>query len=144
TAGKGAAIADAEVLVELGSGTSEKTRLLLDAMTDHGSLRAFVPFDVSEETLLAAADAINADYPGVEVHAVTGDFHNDLGRIPRFGSQMVAFLGGTIGNLRPSERSVFLPNIARLLGPGDSFLLGTDLQKDPARLVAAYDDAAGV
>jgi L-histidine N-alpha-methyltransferase len=143
-AGKMAAMADAEVLVELGSGTSEKTRILLDAMRDQGSLRAFVPFDVSEETLLDAAAAINVEYPGVEVHAVVGDFHLDLGLIPRWGRQMIAFLGGTIGNLIPEERTPFLSAIAALLEGDDTFLLGTDLVKDPARLVAAYDDAAGV
>jgi L-histidine Nalpha-methyltransferase len=143
-AGKMAAMADAEVLVELGSGTSEKTRLLLDAMRDQGSLRSFVPFDVSEETLHEAANAINVEYPGVEVHAVVGDFQRDLGLIPRWGRQMIAFLGGTIGNLGPEARAPFLQQIAALLDGQDTFLLGTDLVKDPASLVAAYDDSAGV
>lgn len=133
----------ADTLVELGSGTSEKTRLLLDALARAGSLERFVPFDVSEATLRAAADAVASEY-GVGVHAVVGDFERHLDRIPRGGRRMVAFLGSTIGNLTPAARSAFLATIADGLGPDDTFLLGTDLVKDPDRLVAAYDDAAGV
>jgi len=133
----------ADTLVELGSGTSEKTRLLLDAFARAGTLRRFVPFDVSEATLRAAAAAVAAEY-GVAVHAVVGDFERHLDRIPGDGRRMVAFLGSTIGNLTPAARATFLAEIAAGLGPDDTFLLGTDLVKDPARLVAAYDDAAGV
>ena len=138
-----AARSGADTLVELGSGTSEKTRLLLDALARADALRAFVPFDVSEATLRAAADAVATEY-GVGVHAVVGDFERHLDRIPRDGRRMVAFLGGTIGNLTPAVRATFLAEIAAGLGRDDTFLLGTDLVKDPARLVAAYDDAAGV
>ena len=134
----------AETLVELGSGTSDKTRLLLDALDGAGSLRRFVPFDVSEAVLRDAATAIAAEHPGLEVHAVVGDFHRHLGAIPRVGRRLVAFLGGTIGNLDPAQRARFLFDIDAMLDPGDAFLLGTDLVKDPARLLAAYDDAAGV
>jgi L-histidine N-alpha-methyltransferase len=139
-----AALSQADTLVELGSGTSEKTRLLLDAFARRDRLRRFVPFDVSEATLRAAAEAIAAEYDGVAVHAVVGDFERDLHTIPRDGARLVAFLGGTIGNLAPGPRQRFLEQVAAGLGPHDAFLLGTDLVKDTGRLVAAYDDAAGV
>ena len=138
-----AARSGADTLVELGSGTSEKTRLLLDALARAGTLERFVPFDVSEATLRAAADAVSGEY-GIAVHAVVGDFERHLDRIPAEGRRMVAFLGSTIGNLTPTVRAQFLADVAAGLGPDDTFLLGTDLVKDPDRLVAAYDDAAGV
>ncbi|NEM05750.1 L-histidine N(alpha)-methyltransferase [Geodermatophilus normandii] len=134
----------AEVLVELGSGTSEKTRLLLDALTRAGTLRRFVPFDVDPTVLEAAGAAIGAQYPGIAVDAVVGDFTEHLTLLPRSGRRLVAFLGSTIGNLEPGPRAAFLAELAGTLAPGDSFLLGTDLVKDPGRLVRAYDDAAGV
>jgi L-histidine Nalpha-methyltransferase len=139
-----ARVTAADTLVELGSGTSEKTRLLLDALRSAGTLTRFVPFDVSETTLREAAAAVVAEYPGVAVHAVAGDFERHLDLLPGGGRRLVAFLGGTIGNLLPEARARFLADIATGLGPDDAFLLGTDLVKDPARLVAAYDDAAGV
>lgn len=137
-------ITRADTLVELGSGTSEKTRLLIDALTRCETLRRFVPFDVSHETLLAAAAALNDEYPGLAVEPVVGDFDHDLDRLPRDGRRLVVFLGGTIGNLLPEERSRFLREIASMLGPDDHLLLGTDLVKDIGRLEAAYDDGAGV
>ncbi len=143
-AGEIAARTSADTLVELGSGTSEKTRLLLDALAGAGTLRRFVPFDVSEETLRSAAAAIAGEYDGIEVHAVVGDFEHHLDQIPTDGRRVVAFLGSTIGNLAPEARAKFLSEVASGLAPGDSLLLGTDLVKDVARLVAAYDDAAGV
>jgi L-histidine Nalpha-methyltransferase len=143
-----AALTGADTLVELGSGSSEKTRLLLDALRRAGTLTGYVPFDVSESALLAAAGRIATGYPGVGVHAVLGDFEQHLGVLPRRGRRLVAFLGGTIGNLVPAERARFLRAVAAGLGPGESFLLGTDLVKgtpaDRSRLVRAYDDAAGV
>lgn len=139
-----AAASGADTLVELGSGTSEKTRLLLDALARAGRLERFVPFDVSEATLRDAAAAIATEHPRIEVHAVVGDFERHLDRIPRDGTRLVAFLGGTIGNLAPAARTRFLAAVRAGLGPDDTFLLGTDLVKDEARLVAAYDDAAGV
>jgi L-histidine N-alpha-methyltransferase len=139
-----AAASGADTLIELGSGTSEKTRLLLDALARAGQLRRFVPFDVSETTLRDAAIAIAAEHPGIDVHAVVGDFERHLDRLPRGGRRLIAFLGGTIGNLPPAARATFLAEIAAGLEPGDSFLLGTDLVKDVDRLVTAYDDAAGV
>jgi L-histidine N-alpha-methyltransferase len=135
---------DADTLVELGSGTSEKTRILLDALREAGTLQRFMPFDVSKQTLHDAAAAIEGDYPGLDVHPVVGDFDNDLDLIPRRGRRVVAFLGGTIGNLLPSDRSRFLADIAHGLQPGDHFLLGTDLVKDTRRLEAAYNDSRGI
>ena len=139
-----ARLTGADTMVELGSGTSEKTRLLLSAMSRAGRLRRFVPFDVSEATLRSAAAAVAAEYPGLEVHAVVGDFEHHLGTIPREGRRVVAFLGGTIGNLAPKLRADFLADLSAGMQPGDSLLLGTDLVKDERRLVAAYDDARGV
>lgn len=143
-AGEIAATTGADTVVELGSGSSEKTRLLLDALARGGTLRRFVPFDVSELTLRSAGAAIATAYPGVEVRAVVGDFQRHLGALPGGGRRLVAFLGGTIGNLVPGQRKAFLSEVAAGMGPGDRLLLGTDLVKDPSRLVAAYDDAAGV
>jgi L-histidine N-alpha-methyltransferase len=134
----------ASTLLELGSGTSTKTRLLLDALAAAGTLERIVPFDVCEPVLLTAAPELAARYRSVRVDAVVGDFERHLGRLPMEGTTLVAFLGGTIGNLPPVGRAKFLQELADQLAPGDWLLLGTDLVKDPARLVAAYDDAAGV
>jgi L-histidine N-alpha-methyltransferase len=139
-----AAATDAEMLVELGSGTSDKTRLLLTALCGAGALRRFVPFDVDPSVLRQAAAALTAEYPGLAVEAVVGDFTRHLAELPHGGRRLVAFLGSTIGNLEPGPRAAFLAELAGTLRPGDSFLLGTDLVKDPVRLVRAYDDAAGV
>jgi L-histidine N-alpha-methyltransferase len=150
-----AALTGAAALVELGSGSSEKTRLLLSALRDAGTLRGYVPVDVSESALAAAGDALTAEYPGLAVNAVVADFEKYLG-VPsnpgngttagddNGGPRLVAFLGSTIGNMVPAERAVFLRRVRARLRPGDAFLLGTDLVKDPAVLVAAYDDSAGV
>jgi dimethylhistidine N-methyltransferase len=134
----------ADTLVELGSGTSEKTRILLDAFQRRDRLRAFAPFDVSEATLRDAAARVAAEYAGVGVHAVVGDFERHLAHVPTAGHRTVAFLGGTIGNFAPEPRARFLASLAATLRPGETLLLGTDLVKDQARLVRAYDDAAGV
>jgi L-histidine Nalpha-methyltransferase len=144
-AGEIAEAAKARVLVELGSGNSEKTRLLLDAMAwASAGLDGYVPFDVSEATLRAAAEAIAVD-TGIGVHAVVGDFHEHLDGIPDLGEpRLVAFLGSTIGNLVPAERRRFLAELRAVLAPSDRFLVATDLVKDVGRLVTAYDDARGV
>lgn len=134
----------AATLVELGSGSSEKTRLLLDALRDNGTLAHFVPLDVSESALRGAIDAIAVDYPDLLVHGVVGDFTTSLAADEHGGQRVVAFLGGTIGNLLPAERAKFLAAIRSALRPGEGLLLGTDLVKDPNRLVRAYDDEAGV
>jgi L-histidine N-alpha-methyltransferase len=134
----------AGTLVELGAGTCEKSRVLLDAFAAAGSLERYVPLDVSEGTLDAAAAGLARDYEGLAVHALVGDFHRHIGAVPAGGRRMVAFLGSTIGNLGPEERRRFLFDLDCALGSGDSLLVGTDLVKDPARLLAAYDDARGV
>ncbi|WP_030418869.1 L-histidine N(alpha)-methyltransferase [Streptomyces sp. SCSIO 75703] len=140
-AGEIAAATGARTLVELGSGSSEKTRYLLDALT---SLRGYVPVDVSESALTGAGRAIAAERPGLEVHALLADFTSALTLPPTPGPRLVAFLGGTVGNLLPAERAAFLASVRAMLASGDALLLGTDLVKDPDVLVRAYDDAAGV
>jgi dimethylhistidine N-methyltransferase len=137
-------VTGADTLVELGSGTSEKTRLLLGALHRTGQLSRFIPFDVDETTLVKAGADIEAELPGVVVHAVVGDFERHLDLLPAGGRRLVAFLGSTIGNLLPGPRARFLAELSATLAPGDSLLLGTDLVKDPSRLVRAYDDAEGV
>ncbi|RKR86033.1 L-histidine N-alpha-methyltransferase [Micromonospora pisi] len=139
-----AALTDAKTLIELGSGSSEKTRLLLDAFTRHGGLGTFVPLDVSISALRQSTAEIAAAYPGLRVRGIVGDFTHQLDRLPTGGSRLVAFLGGTIGNLLPAERADFLRGMRTALEAGDWLLLGVDLVKDPARLVPAYDDSAGV
>lgn len=143
-AGEIAAATGAHSLVELGSGSSEKTRLLLSALREHGTLREFVPQDVSVSALTEAAHAIMADYPGLRVHGVVGDFTQHLSLLPGESPRVVAFLGGTIGNLIPEEREKFLRTVRDVLEPGEWLLLGTDLVKDRDTLVRAYDDAQGV
>ncbi len=139
-----AARSGAGTLVELGSGFSDKTRLLLDAMAGAGTLRKFVPFDVNEAALRATASGAAAAYPALSVHGVVGEFGKDLRAVPRGGRRLVALLGGTIGNFTGPERRAFLAEIAGMSDAGETFLLGADLVKDRARLLAAYDDAAGV
>jgi L-histidine Nalpha-methyltransferase len=139
-----ASVTGADTLVELGSGTSEKTRTLLAALSDGGALRRFVPFDVDAGILSAAGAAIQREYPEIEIAAVCGDFEAHLSEIPDGGRRLFVFLGSTIGNLTADPRAQFLAALAGVMRPGDSLLLGTDLVKDADRLVAAYDDAAGV
>ncbi|EWS99948.1 histidyl-tRNA synthetase [Intrasporangium oryzae NRRL B-24470] len=138
------AACDATTFVELGSGTSDKTRLLLDAFTSRGRLARFVPVDVSDATLRQAAKELSERYPSIRVEAVVGDFTLHLGHLPRGDRRLVAFLGGTIGNLYVEERAAFLGALADSLDPGDWLLLGTDLVKSPERIIAAYDDSRGV
>lgn len=140
-AGEIASASGARTLVELGSGSSDKTRHLLDAMP---GLHTYVPVDVSESALRLAGEALVAERPGLRVHALIDDFTAGI-RLPETpGPRLVAFLGGTIGNLVPVERAAFLGFVRGLLAPGDALLLGTDLVKDAGVLVAAYDDSAGV
>jgi L-histidine Nalpha-methyltransferase len=139
-----AAVTGADTLVELGSGTSEKTRLLLTALAAHGTLRRFIPVDVDASVLRSAGAALTAEHPGLTVDAVVADFTTGLADLPRDGRRLVVFLGSTIGNLEPVDRAAFLHALAGTLRPGNSFLLGTDLVKDPDRLVRAYDDTAGL
>ncbi|MFF0632789.1 L-histidine N(alpha)-methyltransferase [Nocardia sp. NPDC004151] len=142
--GEIARIAGAEVLVELGAGSAAKTRLLLNALSAAGPLKSYVPQDVSVTALRMAADEVAAEFPGLAVHGVVSDFTNTLDNLPGGGRRMVAFLGGTIGNLVPAERAEFLAAIRDVLEPGEQLLLGAGLVIDPAVLVPAYDDAAGV
>lgn len=134
----------ADTLIELGSGTSEKTRMLIDALRARGTLERFVPFDVDATVLERAQAALGSEYPGLRVDAVCGDFERHLGEIPGGGRRLVAFLGSTIGNLTPGPRAAFLEALSAALDPGDALLLGTDLVKDTARLIRAYDDGEGV
>jgi len=139
-----AVVSGAEVLVELGAGTCDKSRVLLDALQSTGRLARFVPLDVSASTIWEAAEALSVEYPGVAVDAVVADFHRNLGLLPSDGRRLIAFLGGTIGNLHPAERQRFLVDLDCAMGSEDRLLLGTDLVKDRERLVRAYDDSAGV
>ncbi|NGN70087.1 L-histidine N(alpha)-methyltransferase [Streptomyces sp. A7024] len=147
-----AAATGARTLVELGSGSSEKTRLLLDALAAAGTLAGYVPVDVSESALTQAAARLQETFPRLAVHAQIADFQEHLGLADDAdntddateGPRLLAFLGGTIGNLEPTERAAFFTRVAAALRPDDTLLLGTDLVKDPATLIAAYDDAAGV
>ncbi len=140
------ALTGAGELVELGSGAADKARLLLDAMADAGTLRRYVPFDVSESVVRATAEALVSDYEGLRVHGVIGDFEHHLPCVPKRDGvpRLVALLGGTIGNLAATPRRTLLRGIASLLGYGDHLLLGTDLVKDAAVIEAAYDDSLGV
>ncbi|MET8245013.1 L-histidine N(alpha)-methyltransferase [Streptomyces sp. NPDC005202] len=136
-----AASMPARTLIELGSGSSEKTRYLIDALTD---LHTYIPVDVSDSALTQAGQALVAERPGLNVHALIADFTARLTLPDTPGPRLLAFLGGTIGNLLPAERATFLGRVRALLSPGDALLLGTDLVKDERVLVRAYDDAAGV
>ncbi len=139
-----AARSGANALVELGSGSSEKTRLLLDALVRAGSLRTYVPVDVSPSALESALAGLTSQYPDLDLCGIVDDFDGDLGALPVTGRTMVAFLGSTIGNLDAAERGGFLSKIRAGLRAGDTLLLGTDLVKDPDRLLSAYDDSAGI
>jgi L-histidine N-alpha-methyltransferase len=144
-AGELADLTGAVELVELGSGTAAKTRLLLDALHAAGTLERYVPLDVTESMVRDCAEELTSEYPGLRVHGVIGDFERHLRHVPpAVGPRIVALLGGTIGNFPPGSRRRVLCEIARLLGPEDHLLMGTDLVKDPQVLEAAYDDAQGV
>ncbi len=134
-------------LVELGSGSSRKTVAILDAMDEADALVRYVPFDVSEAALVSAAERIASCYPDIEVHAIAGDFDRHIGQVPPSvagTNRLVAFLGGTLGNLFPSERRAFLRTMRSLLTPADRLLVGVDLVKDPSLLEVAYNDSGGV
>ena len=139
-----ARVTGAKTLIELGSGSSEKTRLLLDALYRRGTAARFVPLDVSVSALTDAIAALAEAYPGLQVDGVVADFTKHMEVLPAGDSRLVAFLGGTIGNLLPAERHDFFRSLRAVLQPGEWLLLGADLVKDPAVLVRAYDDAAGV
>ncbi|HUS43510.1 MAG TPA: L-histidine N(alpha)-methyltransferase [Ilumatobacteraceae bacterium] len=139
-----AEVSGATTVVELGSGTSDKTRTLLDAFVAHGAIERFAPLDVSEATLFFAAEVLDQRYPDLAVEPVVGDFTHHLSGLPVGGTRLIAFLGGTIGNFYQEERRAFLGALADVLEPGDSVLLGVDLLKAVDRILAAYDDSDGV
>jgi L-histidine N-alpha-methyltransferase len=139
-----AEMSKADTLVELGAGACDKTRVLLTALRETGTLARYVPFDISDEFLRTSATTLSEEFDALDIHLVIGDFHQHLTEIPTEGRRMVAFLGGTIGNLNPAQRARFLFDLNCTMSSDDSLLLGTDLVKDRGRLVAAYDDAAGV
>jgi len=144
-AGELASVTRAAELVELGSGTAAKTRVLLSALHEAGTLERYIPLDVTERMVRDCAESLTAEYPGLRVHGVIGDFERHLERVPDpIGPRLVVFLGGTIGNFPPGSRRRFLREIAALLGPEDHLLMGADLVKDPEVLERAYDDAQGV
>lgn len=138
------AATEVEVLVELGSGSSEKTKLLLSALLAEQQLKLYVPHDVSADTLAVAAERIADEHPGLAVAPVVGDFTDSLQNLPGEGRRMIAFFGGTIGNMPPAQRADFLLQVSQALEPSECFLLGAALVTDPDVLVPAYDDAAGV
>ncbi|HVQ88262.1 MAG TPA: L-histidine N(alpha)-methyltransferase, partial [Actinomycetes bacterium] len=140
-------IADASkatMLVELGSGSSTKTRLLLDALQEKTKLRHYVALDVSASALTSAGNSLLADYPDLHVHGLVADFDHHLDLIPAHDQRLIAFLGGTIGNFEPGDRQRFLREVRNQMTRRDFFLLGTDLVKSPDVLVPAYDDSQGV
>jgi len=131
-------------LVELGSGSGRKIRLLLDAMARHGRLERCVLFDINERDLEQSVRALGRDYPAAGVRGVIGDFTRGFDGIGPGGDRLIAFFGGTIGNVHPRDVPALLARVAALLEDGDGFLLGVDLVKDKRVLEAAYNDAAGV
>jgi len=139
-----AEVSGATTVVELGSGTSDKTRTLLDAFVAHGEIDRFVPLDVSAATLLFAAEVLNERYPDLVVEPVVGDFTRHLSHLPVGGTRLVAFLGGTIGNFYLEERRAFLGALSDVLESGDWILLGVDLVKPIDRIIDAYNDAGGL
>ncbi len=131
-------------VVELGSGTSDKTTTLLDAFWEADQVKTFVPLDVSEQTLLDAANSLSERYQGLEVHAVVGDFTQHLAKLPAGPGRMIVFLGSTIGNFFVEERRALLGAMADTLQPGELILLGADLYKQVERIIHAYSDSAGL
>lgn len=131
-------------LVELGSGAARKARILFRAFQRRGETCTYIPFDVSESMLRESAATLRREFPWLAIHGIVGDYDRDLGRIPRKGKRLFAFLGGTIGNLTDEEGVAFLQKLASTMGPEDRLLLGTDLVKDPAILHAAYNDREGI
>jgi L-histidine Nalpha-methyltransferase len=139
-----AAAAPVETVIELGSGSSTKTRLLLDAWQRAGTLRRIITVDVSTSALAEAAVGLSARYPAVELQPIRADFTRHLDGLAKSGRTAVVFLGSTIGNLDPDQRAAFFGGVRSALAPGDVLLLGTDLVKPADILVPAYDDAAGI
>ena len=135
---------ESSMLIELGSGSSEKTKILLAAGVEHGSLKTYVPQDVSSTALEGAVEQLSQEFPALELHGIVSDFTDTLHNLPSGTGRTIAFLGGTLGNLIPQEREEFLAAVADALDPGEFLLLGVGLVIDPDVLVPAYDDVAGV
>lgn len=133
-------------LVELGSGSARKTRVLLEAYAEAADDVAFAPIDVSEEILLESSEALVDRFPGLSVHAYSGTYEDALANLhePDAPQRMFIFLGSTIGNFNDEARSAFLARVRAAMAPGDFFLLGVDRQKDPAIIEAAYNDSEGL
>jgi len=139
-----AGFSEADTVIELGSGSSARTRLLLDAFRDRRQLRRFVPFDASEAALRGALASLGREYPTTEIHGIVGDFDHHLDALPGGGRRLVAFLGSTLCNLEPAPRGDLLARLSEHMETDDALLLGTDLAKNPAVILAAYDDPGGV
>ncbi len=137
-----AKLTGARTLMELGAGSGEKTRLLLAALTE--TLRTYIPVDVSGDFLAQAADQIDADHPGLEVKAVVADYERHLDQLPSGERRLIAFLGGTLGNMDTRQRPAFLGGLRATMESDDALLIGVDLVKSASRLVRAYDDSRGV
>ena len=140
-------VGDSTTLVELGAGTCEKTRVLLDVLAGRGGNGAatYVPVDISTEMLAESARALAHDYPGLRIEPVVGDFVTLDGPLAgEPGRRLVLFLGGTIGNFSEDQRARFYAMLRRIASPGDRIAVGFDLVKSPRRLVEAYDDASGI
>ncbi|MES1926807.1 hypothetical protein T31B1_15850 [Salinisphaera sp. T31B1] len=135
-----------EHLLELGSGSSRKTRHLFDACDRLGAACTYWPFDVSAQMMLDAGTALADDYPWLDVHALIGDYTGGLAGVslPEAGRRLIVFLGGTLGNFEPADAQAMLEEIAALMRGDDALLLGLDRVKDRGRLEAAYDDAQGI
>ncbi len=133
-------------LVELGSGSSTKTRYLLDAYAAKGHALRYLPIDVSGSILKDSAHQLLADYSNLQVHGLVGTYEQAMRHLPTavYPTRMICFLGSTLGNLTPAESQLFFQHVAITLSPGDYFLLGVDLRKDRATLEAAYKDRQGI
>ncbi len=133
-------------IVELGPGNSAKSGMLVAPALTAGTLRRYIPFDISEAAVREGAKALFDTCPHLpEIAAVVGDFERHLCNIPRpQGIRLIAFLGSTIGNLHPGERSRFLAEVRGLMSPEDALLVGADLVKDTHVIEAAYNDSKGV
>jgi len=131
-------------IIELGSGTSRKTRMLLNAVQRAGLSARYIPLDVNEWMLRRTAMTLVREYPKLRVHAIVGDYSRGLDRLPVGTGRLVLFLGSTLGNLTPQATAAFLADVRAHVDAGDHFLLGVDLVKPIDVLEAAYNDSAGV
>jgi L-histidine Nalpha-methyltransferase len=134
-----------ECIVELGSGTSRKTRHLLNACDDQTCYPVYAPFDVCGEVLVTSGEALHTEYGWLDVQPMVGDYTAGLGNLPRWADRtLIAFLGGTIGNFTKAERLDFLADVRSVMDRSDMLLLGADRVKEPDVLHAAYNDDAGI